>query len=448
MIKAFRNFMSRRTINYKVRNHVMNSFSSFEAFQQIRKQTESARQAANRPHEVLYFHKVDDPYSHLTIQCLEQLKSSYEITLKFILVGEENLDAVHEPSLYNIYCLQDVKRIAPFYNIDFQADEYPAKELVDKANSILTAIQPEDLIEISTKISSALWQGDAAALDALSSSYFATKAEVKENLIQGNKIRDEKGYYFGSAFYYEKELYWGVDRLPHLEERLADLGAKKPHENQNICSLELNAPKDFKSDQKLNLYYYPSLNSPYTFVSTKRVRQMREDYPVNLITKPVLPMLMRMMTIPGFKAKYIISDAAREGRRHNHEMKSIYSPIGKPARKSYSLFPIIDEAGKGFEYIEALLKASFQDGINIGDESFLQNVVTDLGLDWQVIKKDLNTKRWKKILNDNVEDMYAGNCWGVPSFKITDQDGGNPFYVWGQDRMWLLKEEIFKRLGE
>jgi len=447
MIKAFRNFMSRRTINYKVRNHVMNSFSSFEAFQQIRKQTESARQAANRPHEVLYFHKVDDPYSHLTIQCLEQLKSSYEITLKFILVGEENLDAVHEPSLYNIYCLQDVKRIAPFYNIDFQADEYPAKELVDKANSILTAIQQEDLIEISTKISSALWQGDAAALDALSSSYFATKAEVKENLIQGNKIRDEKGYYFGSAFYYEKELYWGVDRLPYLEERLADLGAKKLHENQNICSLELNAPKDFKSDQKLNLYYYPSLNSPYTFVSTKRVRQMREDYPVNLITKPVLPMLMRMMTIPGFKAKYIISDAAREGRRHNHEMKSIYSPIGKPARKSYSLFPIIDEAGKGFEYIEALLKASFQDGINIGDESFLQNVVTDLGLDWQVIKKDLNTKRWKKILNDNVEDMYAGNCWGVPSFKITDQDGGNPFYVWGQDRMWLLKEEIFKRIG-
>ena len=448
MIKAFRNFMSRRTISAKARNHIMNTFSSYELFQKIRSETEFARQATNRPHEVLYFHKVDDPYSHLTIQCLEQLKSSYEITLKFILVGEENLDAVHEPSLYNIYCVQDVKRIAPFYNIDFQADEYPAKELVDKANSILTAIQQEDLIEISTKISSALWQGDAAALDALSSSYFATKAEVKENLIQGNKIRDEKGYYFGSAFYYEKELYWGVDRLPHLEERLADLDAKKPHENQNICSLELNAPKGFKSDQKLNLYYYPSLNSPYTFVSTKRVRQMREDYPVNLITKPVLPMLMRMMTIPGFKAKYIISDAAREGRRHNHEMKSIYSPIGKPARKSYSLFPVIDEAGKGFEYIEALLKASFQDGINIGDESFLQNVVTDLGLDWQVIKKDLNTKRWKKILNDNLEDMYAGNCWGVPSFKITDQDGGNPFYVWGQDRMWLLKEEIFKRLGE
>ena len=448
MIKAFRNFMSRRTINYKVRNHVMNSFSSFEAFQQIRKQTESERQAANRPHEVLYFHKADDPYSHLTIQCIEKLISSYEITLKFILVGEENLETVHEPSLYNIYCLQDVNRIASFYNIDFQADEYPAKELVEKANSILTAVKSEDRIEIANKVSSALWEGDMSALDKLSSIYFATKAEVKKNLIQGNKIRDAKGYYFGSAFYYEKELYWGVDRLPYLEERLADLGAKKVHDTENICPLELKAPKQFISDKKVNLYYYPSLNSPYTFVSTKRIRRMQEDYPINLITKPVLPMLMRMMTIPSFKAKYIISDAAREGRRHGHEIKSIYSPIGKPARMSYSLFPIIDEAGKGFEYIEVLLKASFQDGINIGDESFLDKVVTDLGLDWQIIKKDLNNKRWKKILNNNIEDMYAGNCWGVPSFKITDQDGGNPFYVWGQDRMWLLKEEIFKRLGE
>ena len=51
------------------------------------------------------------------------------------------------------------------------------------------------------------------------------------------------------------------------------------------------------------------------------------------------------------------------------------------------------------------------------------------------------------LLDDNLKDMYAGNCWGVPSFKITDSDGSNPFYVWGQDRMWLLKEEINKRLG-
>ena len=110
------------------------------------------------------------------------------------------------------------------------------------------------------------------------------------------------------------------------------------------------------------------------------------------------------------------------------------------------ILPLIDSLGKGFEYIDELLKASFQEGINIGDDEYLEETVTSLGLDWSVIKKDLNTSKWKKVLNENVEDMYKGNCWGVPSFKITDADGSNPYYVWGKIA-WLLKEEINRRLG-
>ena len=174
---------------------------------------------------------------------------------------------------------------------------------------------------------------------------------------------------------------------------------------------------------------------------------MKDNYPIKLITNPVLPMLMRNMTISDFQGKYIISDAAREARKNQYPMGSIYSPIGKPARKAYSLFPIVDDMEKGFEYIDELLKASFHDGINIGSDEYLESLIVKIGLDWSVVKKELNTKRWRKVLDDNLKDMYAGNCWGVPSFKLTDSDGSNPFYVWGQDRMWLLQEEINKRLG-
>ena len=238
-----------------------------------------------------------------------------------------------------------------------------------------------------------------------------------------------------------------MDRLNHLEERLTELGAKKTSDNEPVCLIETKAPVNLSADNKVNLTFYPSLNSPYTFISAKRVREFENDYPVNLITRPVLPMLMRMMTIPTFKGKYIISDAAREGRKYGYEMKEVFSPIGKPARKAYSLFPLIDSLGKGFDYIDELLKASFQDGINIGEESYLESTVTKLDLDWQTVKKELNSSKWKQVLNDNVKDMYEGNCWGVPSFKITDADGSNPYYVWGQDRMWLIKEEINRRLG-
>ena len=447
MLKAFRNFMSRRTMSANIRNQAMNTFSSRKIFEEIRTKSETVRQKEDRPHEVLYFHKVDDPYSHLTIQYINKFKSSFDVIFKPVLVGEEDPESVHEPSLYSIYCLEDVKKIAPFYGVEFSADVYPSKELVAKANKILTSLDDASFGEIASSVSSALWEENEEALNNLSLQYQATDNEVKIKLTNGNEIRNNKGYYFGSAFYYEKELYWGVDRLHYLEDRLTELGVKNNLNNESVCQLELKAPAQLTSEKKVNLYYYPSLNSPYTFVSSNRVREMQDEYPINLITQPVLPMLMRKMTIPGVKAKYIISDAAREGRKHGYEMKSIYSPIGKPARKAYSLFPIINEAGRGFDYINALLKSSFQDGVNIGDEDYLEDLVTKLDLDWMEIKKELNTNGWKKILNDNLEDMYAGDCWGVPSFKITNEDGSNPFYVWGQDRMWLLKEEINKRLS-
>ena len=446
MLSAFKKFMSKRTIAAPVRNRIMNSFSNYEAFKSVRLESEVKRQDEGRNHEVLYFHKVDDPYSHLTIQSIEKLKSSYNISFKPILVGEEDAEAIHETSLYSKYCLEDVKRIAPFYDIAFPGNSYPSKEMIYKANSILSAVNESKFSEIAIKVSFALWSGDKDTIDNLVAIFGPSKDKVIDKIIEGNKIRNDKGYYFGSAFYYENELYWGLDRLNYLEERLSELGLSTNSVKDPICSLNLSAPKQIISNKKVNLTYYPSLNSPYTLVSAKRVKELSETYPINLITKPVLPMLMRDMTIPEYKAKYIISDAAREGRKYGHEIKNIYSPLGSPARKAYSLFPNIDKEGKGFEYIYELLNASFQEGVNIGNNDYLETLINKLGLDWSIIKNDLNTKQWKHDLDLNLKDMYSGNCWGVPSFKVTDEDGSNPFYAWGQDRIWLIKEEIAKRL--
>ena len=222
MLKAFKNYMSQRTIAAKVRNKFMNTASSYDLFKSIRENAEIKRQEENRLHEVFYFHKVDDPYSHLTIQCIEKLKSSYEISVKSILVGEENSEAVHESSLYSNYCLEDVKRIAPFYDIAFPAKSYPSKEMIYKANSILSEVNENRFSEIAIKVSFALWSDDLETIDNLCLEFPASKAKVANKILLGNKLRDDKGYYFGSAFYYEKELYWGVDRLPYLEERLTE----------------------------------------------------------------------------------------------------------------------------------------------------------------------------------------------------------------------------------
>jgi 2-hydroxychromene-2-carboxylate isomerase len=152
------------------------------------------------------------------------------------------------------------------------------------------------------------------------------------------------------------------------------------------------------------------------------------------------------MSIPRYKVKYILSDAAREGRKHGININDVYSPLGEPAEMAYSLFPAIDNLGKGFDYIESLTKASFHDGINIGSKDFLRKLIEELDLPWNDIREDLGSDLWKSILKENLDDMYSGNCWGVPSFNLTDENGENPFYQWGQDRIWLIEKEIIRRL--
>ena len=445
--KAFKNFMSRRTIFAKVRNKIMNTYASYDLVEKTRAAFEAKRKDSQEPHTVIYFHKVDDPYSALTIEFVEKIATSFDVLLQPVLVGEENPETIHEPNMYGDYCLRDVNIISDYYGVTFSSKSYPEKDLVNLANSILTAVDESGFISLAKKVSKALWAHDQKTLEELSIKHVASPDEVLKKLQLGNAIRDDKDYYFGSAFYYGKELYWGLDRINYLEERLDELGLRKYSMHESICVPNLKAPDILKSEHKFNLYYYPSLNSPYTFVSVKGVQEIKDRYPINLITKPVLPMLMRKMTIPNSKVKYIISDAAREGLKKNNPIGKIYSPIGKPARKAYSIFPIINEAGKGFEYINELLQASFYDGINIGEDDYLKSTVEKLGLDWNIISKKLGNNDWKKVLDNNLKDMYSGKCWGVPSFKITDANDDNPFYVWGQDRMWLLKEEIYKRLN-
>ena len=64
--KAFMNFMSRRTIFAKVRNKVMNTYASYDLIKKARVAFEAERQESQESHTVVYFHKVDDPYSPIT----------------------------------------------------------------------------------------------------------------------------------------------------------------------------------------------------------------------------------------------------------------------------------------------------------------------------------------------------------------------------------------------
>ena len=431
----------------RTRNKLMMNWSSESLMIQERRKREEIRISENRPHKVFYYHQVDDPYSILVLPILEKIKKSYRIDLECILVGNPPGKTIPEPTMFQIHCLNDVRNIAKWYGQERKISNYPSKTDIDSANKILSNCTQANFIQLASDIMECLWFEDGKNINDVTIEPSQLNKETNLVIEKGNKFRKENGYYSSSSFYYEGESYWGLDRLNHLEDRLIDLGLKSLDTYGYLADRKSNIQNYSTKDNRLNLTIYPSLNSPYTYICFPRIRHIIDKYQINVITKPVLPMLMRGMHIPRYKGKYILGDAAREGRINDIYFDKIYSPLGKPAELAYSLFPIINEYNKGFAYIEKLTIASFHDGINIGNTTFLKNLVNDLNLSWDEIKKDLGKKEWKKILDENLEEMYDGNCWGVPSFKVTYENDENPFYQWGQDRIWLIEEEIIKRLN-
>ena len=65
----------------------MTRFASLELQNKKRLLLEKKRKEDGRPHEVIYFHSVSDPYSYLVLQKLESLKSSYNIILNLFSMG-------------------------------------------------------------------------------------------------------------------------------------------------------------------------------------------------------------------------------------------------------------------------------------------------------------------------------------------------------------------------
>ena len=79
--------------------------------------------------------------------------------------------------------MEDVKKIAPFYGVEFSADLYPSKEsVVTKANSILTSVDDVSFGEIAKSVSFALWEGDEEELNNLCLKYQSTDSEVQIKL--------------------------------------------------------------------------------------------------------------------------------------------------------------------------------------------------------------------------------------------------------------------------
>ena len=422
---------------------------SAERIRKQRKKHEQERLKAGAGHVVEYFHQIEDGYSHLTAQVLQRLCQRYDIALVCHLVhGPQGKNAA-EPELLLRLSRYDAFHVAPEYGLQFP--EHTAAldpALVRLATRVLAAQDNDSFIECAAHVGDALWTGDVQRLQSLAEGLgIATDRETTARLDAGTARRSELKHYSGAMFYYGGEWYWGVDRLYHLEKRLAELGLDREPEEELLVPRPPVETGPLKDDGSLTLEIYPSLRSPYTAIAFDRTLQLAKDTGVNLVVRPVLPMVMRGVPATREKGMYIFSDTVREAAEAGVPYGNFYDPIGNPVRSCYSLYPWACDQGKGNELLSSFLSAAFAQGINTNRDKGLRKVVEAAGLEWSEAQQHLGESGWEKVLEDNRLAMYEAGLWGVPSYRLLDARGEQVLALWGQDRLWLFAREIQRQLA-
>lgn len=118
-------------------------------------------------------------------------------------------------------------------------------------------------------------------------------------------------------------------------------------------------------------------------------------------------------------------------------------PVQPRSRKALEAAEFAREQGRFDVFHEALFRAFFQDGRDIGQTEVLLKIGEQVGLDRDALRQVLATDRYKeKILQDQAEATRLG-ITGVPTYVV---DGR--YFVVGAQPYEALKQAVEKALKE
>jgi 2-hydroxychromene-2-carboxylate isomerase len=433
-----------------VTSKVMTKTASQPRLEKKRRKIERQRVKSKQPHVVEYFHQLDDAYSYLAVQLLSKLIRAYSVELRIHLVSGPAGDNSPEPELLNKLSIVDCANVAPYYGLNFNQDtKPPSTDNIALATAIFTALSTQQRLSGLLQISNAIWCDDYEGLVRLKEKFGVASSEQSlAEVSRGDARQAALKHYSGAMFYYGGEWYWGVDRFYHLENRLLALGANNNSDAKLVMPRpEINAGKS-KGNGSLTLEIYPSLRSPYSSFIFEKAIELVEQTGVKMVLRPVIPMVMRGVSLTRTKGLYIFADASREAHALGIDWaKKTYDPIGTPVIRAFSLFPWARQQGKEVQFLTAFFHAAFFDGVNTNSDKGLQVVVENAELSWQDAQQVIDNTDWHAELEANRLAMYEFDSWGVPSFRLLDENGKTLLGTWGQDRLWLVAKVIEQHIN-
>lgn len=401
---------------------------------------ELQRRLRRQPHIATFYCRVDDPYSVLLLQWLPAFARHYGVQIQPRLMLYLDQQMYPEPEMLAQLGCRDAAALARFYGLDFPEHwQPPSHDRALLATQILLRHEQDPaFLSLATEVCKALWNGDD--LSALANRHGRQPEDQTRMAMEARRDQFLRiGHYLTGTLHYAGEWYWGTDRLDHLARRLDALLPDRnpgnwPDPYGAAKSLRLTGNNPVVAGQTLELFF--SFRSPYSWLALQRAYQLADHYGLELQVRPVLPMVMRGLSVPRAKRFYILSDAAREARLHGIPFGFVCDPVGPGVERCMALWPFAEKEGRLREFLLSAATGIWSQGINTASDNGLKQICAQAGLDWNRARRWLGDREWIERATANRDAMVSAGSWGVPSLRF-----GNTLF-WGQDRLGLMETTI------
>ncbi|SIS68347.1 2-hydroxychromene-2-carboxylate isomerase [Neptunomonas antarctica] len=193
-----------------------------------------------------------------------------------------------------------------------------------------------------------------------------------------------------------------------------------------------------------NIQYYFVLNSPWSYFSGSRLKDIAKEKNANVVLKPILmgelfsrtggqPLKQRSEQRQAYRLKELQRWSTKLGLPIHLE------PTFFPADESLAVRTVLAAIQKHHDALElviALGAALWRDNLNLADEQVITDVLIKLQLPVTLIQIAKDEQDYSQLLIDNTEDAMSQGVFGVPSFVV-----GSELY-WGQDRLEFVEQAL------
>jgi 2-hydroxychromene-2-carboxylate isomerase len=405
------------------------------------------RRVLRRPHILHCFLELDDPYSFLLAWHLPALRTSFDVQIEIHLTQALSADYRPSPELLAEYAVLDTERLCSELGVPFldKGSSPPVEHRRGMLEYLAGRQNDDDSDSEILRALEAYWRGDNVSV-ARRVKGMSLDGAADDLLAQNSRLLEKLGHFACASVYYEGDWYWGVERLRYLVERLTSVGAMSAERmdprlvtlQQAVqINLPVAPPTAAKNLPPMEVFF--SFRSPYSWVSLQGFIDIANAFGLQLVLRPVLPMVMRGMQVPRNKLIYFMRDAGREARRKSVPYGDFADPLGMGVERCHAVFEYAKQEKREREFSLAACESIWAKGVDVSTDKGLRLVADSAGLFWPDVLEALDDPGWRANEELSRASMTESGCWGVPTVRVGD------FATWGQDRDWLLVRHLEER---